>query len=87
MSRSLSISDVLRTVLVGGGEGVALLGEIDDLDLDGGRGQGGEHLGIPDGGLAQGGDSGLSTNELESNDGFVVVLKSLNPRPAASSRR
>ena len=29
--------------------------------------------------------TGLSTNELESNDGFVVVLKSLNPRPAASS--
>ena len=37
---------------------------------------GGRHLGVvdqgvlvvPDGGLAQGGDSGLSTNELESNE-------------------
>ena len=53
-----------RGVPCPGCEGVALLGEdgelplggIDDLDLDGGRGQGGEHLGIPDGGLAQGGD-------------------------------
>ena len=43
---------------------------------------GGGHLGVvdqgvlvvPDGGLAQGGDSGLSTNELECNKGVVVVV-------------